>query len=800
MLAELKYAYRALRAAPAFTLTSIATLALGIGATTAIFSIVNAVVLRPLAFDRAGELAAVRCVIPSVAQKYPTLPVNARFYEEWKTCSAFSDLAVVDETRVTLNGVGDSVRLPGAYTSPNLLAALRVVPELGRFFLPDEIGTGKPRVAVISHALWQTRLAGDPAVIGRTVTLNQRPVTIVGVLPPDFRLPGLGGVKPIDVVLPITFTPEVLSEVVGRFNYEVIGRLAPGITTREAEAQLNVIATRLSQLAEEKVEIRSSVIPLQTAVAGEARRGLWLLLGAVAVVLALACLNLGILGLARSERRTRELAVRAALGASWRRLLGQSLAETLLLAVAGGALGCVVAVWSLSALVAIAPQDLPRLNEARVDGSVLLFSIGATLGATILAGLVPAWYSANRGVPGEVLAGAGSTRVAGGATAGRARAIFVGVEVAVSTVLLALAGLLLASFSRVLRADVGVHAPQVMTTRVSIARSQYRENADILGYYQRMLAAVAAVPGVEAAAVTNRLPLNGEVWISAVHLPGDDRPTFQQPPANVRFVSPDYFRTFGIKTLAGRTLREDDGTDALVISSRLAQTLWPNGDAVGRKVIESGAERTVVGVVADVRTDVDQPAVAVVYHVPKFWPSTELALAVRVNPAQRLDLVALRGAILSVDPLVPIEPVRTLDDLFAAGTAPRRFQLRLVGAFALTALLLAAIGIYGVVAHSVTSRTRELGIRLALGALPRRLVAMLLQQNVTPIAIGLVAGLAGALAGGSLLASLLYETNPRDPATLVVVAVGLLALALLACWLPARRAAKVDPVVALRAE
>lgn len=800
MLSDLRFALRSLAQSPGFTAVSILTLALGIGATTAIFSIVNAVVLRPLAYHQPGELVAVRSVIPAVIRDYPTLPVNARFYTEWKAAPAFSELAVIDRGRATLTGTGDPLRLEAVYASVNLLATLGVRPALGRDFTAGEDVPDQPGVVIISDRLWQMRFGGDPAVIGRTVTLNLRPLTVIGVLPAGFHLPGLGSVTTPDVYYPNAFKPDELAEIIGRFNYEVIGRLAPGITREAAEAQINVIADRLSKLAGEKTEVRGLLQPLQEAVTGQARRGLWILLGAVGVVLALACFNLAILGLARAERNRHPSAVRAALGASRQRLFAQSIAESLVLSLAGGALGGLLAWWLLDVLVRLAPGDLPRIQQVSIDPVVLAFALGATLVTAMLAGSIPAWFQARRDASSELLA-AGGMRLTGNRQARRLRAAFVAVEIAVSTVLLAAAALLVGSFARVLRADVGFNAPAVLTSSLNIPTTRYQQPADKLGYYDRVLASLAATPGVESAAVTNRLPLRGQTWIDSVHAEGDTRPTAEQPQTNVRFVSSDYFATLGIPLLAGRSFRADDPTDAVILSARLAETLWPGQDPMGR-TLQRGVHQKfrVIGVAGDTRTNVDQPAVSVMYRVMKSWPMSEMALAVRLDRAQPAPVSAIQQAIRLIDPEVPLQPLRPMAEAFSDALAARRFQMQLVAAFAFSALALAALGIYGVVAQGVGQRTRELGIRLAFGAPPAALARMILGQAFRPIAVGLVVGLAVALAGGRLLASFLYDTSPHDPLALAVVTAGLLLTATLACLIPARRATRINPIAALRAD
>jgi putative ABC transport system permease protein len=738
-----------------------------------------------------------------VIRDYPTLPVNARCYTEWKACPAFASLAVIDHGRATLTGSGEPARLSTILGSTDLFSTLGVAPALGRTFAADESAPGRPAVAMISDQLWRSRFSADPAIIGRSITLNLNPVTVIGVLPAGFRLPGLGSVSDPEVYLPRTFGADELSQIMGMFNYEVVGRLAPGVTLADAEAQINVVAARLSRLAGKDAEVRGSILPLQSAVIGDTRRGLWVLLGAIGAVLLLACLNLGILGLSRAELQSHDSAVRAALGATRRRLVTQSLSESLLLSGAGGALGCLFAWWGLGFLLHFAPADLPRVDEVGLDPSVLLFALGATLCTTLLAGVIPAWYRARSDASSVLLANAGRS-VTGSGAARRLRQSLIAIEVGVSTVLLAVATLLGGSFMRVMHADAGFHAPTVLTTRLNIPPAKYREPAAIIGYYQRVITAIAALPEVVGAAVTNQLPLNGQTWIDGVHIRGDTRPPMEQPQANVRFISPDYFHTLGIPVLAGRAFRAGDLDHTVVISARLAQILWPGADAVGRTILRGDEQHpeefTVVGVVGNVRTDADQRPVSILYLTLAAWPMNELSLAVRLDRPTAAVLPSLRRAIQGVDAEVPLQPFHTMDQVLDTAVSHRRFLLRLVAAFAGCALTLAALGIYGVVTHSVNRRTRELGIRLTIGAQPDALCRAVLRQGMKPVALGLGAGLAAALVGGRLLAGFLYETDPRDPLALSLVAAGLLATGFLACWIPSRRVTRVDPVIALRTD
>jgi len=797
----MKYALRQLAKSPGFTAVALLTLALGIGATTAIFSVVDAVVLRPLALPNPAQLVAVHCVIPSVARRYPTLPVNARFYTEWRACTAFSSLALFDRWTVTLTGSGEAARLSAAVATANLLPTLGVTPALGRGFSADDDQPGKPALAIISDRLWRERFSADPAAIGRAITIDSRPMTVIGVMPAGFHLPDQHWSEP-DIYFTRAFGADELADIVGRFNYDVIGRLAPGISPVQAEAQLNAVAARLSQLAAQHTEVRVALTPLHDEIVGPIRRGVWILFGAIGAVLLLACLNLSVLGLARAENRSHDAAIRAALGASRTRLFARALGESLVLCAIGGMLGCLCATWGLDLLVHLAPPNLPRLEDARIDPTVLAFALASTLLATVLAGLVPAWHS-SRSDAASVYLSRNSRTSTGSPAARRLRAMFIAAEIAIGTILLTTAALLIGSFLRLTHADAGFNAPRVFTTDLVIPAAKYRTLDDRRVYFGRVISAVSAVPGVAAAAVTNALPLTGETWVDALWQPGDTRAMFEHPQANVRFVTPDYFAALGIPLLAGRAFRETDGPQVAIISAQLAATLWPGQNPIGQKAVrgDGSEEIEIIGVAGEVRANVDHRPVPFVYRPHWAFSFSQATLAIRLDEAAPTSIASvLRQAIRRTDADVPLPTFRTMDDVFASAVSSRRFQLRLIVAFALSALTLASLGLYGVVSHSVAQRTRELGIRLAFGAQPATLRVMVVGQILRPVLLGLLAGIAGSIIGGQLLASFLYETSPREPFAFAAVAAVLVPVAFLACWLPARRATKVDPIIALRAE
>jgi putative ABC transport system permease protein len=798
----LRQTLRRLAKSPGYTAIALLTFAFGIGATTAIFSILNAVVVRPLPLPDSARLVSVRCTIPAFASQYPTLPVNARFYTEWRACPAFSSLALMDHWTVTLTGVGEPARLAATVGSPNLLSTLGVDPVLGRGFTGDDARPGQPPVAIISDRLWRERFSADPAVLGRPVAIDARPMTVIGVMPAGFHLPDKSWSEP-DIYLIRTFGVDELADVAGRFNYNVVGRLAPGVSLQQAESQLDVVAARLSNASPQHIEVRAALMPLHDAIVGPVRRSVWILFGAVTAVLLLACLNLGVLGLARAERRSHDAAIRAALGASRRRIFFDALVEPAVLAVSGGVLGCVGANWSLALLVRLAPPNLPRLETVRLDPAALGFALGATVIATVLAGVVPAWRRTRSDAASVCLSSNGRTST-GGPAAARLRSAFIAAEIGIGTMLLAAAALLIGSFVRLIHAEVGFRAPHVLTTHLVIPAAKYPNAADRRAYFDRVVSAVSAVPGITAAALTNALPLTGQTWVSALWTPGDTSAAVERPQANVRFVTPGYFATLGIPLLSGRSFRANDGMQVAVISAQLAARLWPGQEPIGQRAYcnDRSDEVTIIGVVGDVRADVDHRAVPFIYRPHwAYGGFSQATLAVRVEGGAVLPTASgVRVAIRETDADVPLETFRTMDDVFASAVSPERFQLRLIVAFAVSALVLACLGIYGVVAHTVGQRTRELGIRLAFGATPAALLTMVVRQGMQPVVLGLLVGVAGSLLSGRLIASLLYETSAHDPLALGAVIGVLVLVALIACWLPARRATKLDPLLALRAE
>ena len=599
--------------------------------------------------------------------------------------------------------------------------------------------------------------------------------------------------------VPLAFNKQELGVRMGQFNYDAIARLRPSAGPERATAELSAIAQQLVKESGEKVELRAKAAPLLDSMVAGSRRGLLVLLGAVGAMLLIVCVNLANLMLAQTERKARESAIRAALGASGGLLLRQALTETLLIALVGGTLGIALASGGLDALVKSAPADIPRLDEVRLDGRVLLFALGISTLTGLLFGLAPAWRI-SRADPQSALKGGGRTATAGAGSLRLSKALITA-EVGLSALLVAVAALLMSSFFRMMRADKGFRAPTVLSAEVQIPGAKYSKPEQRIQFHQRLLAQLAGQPGVLSSAIVSALPLEGEIWIDDVSVPGDTRGDWEKPTANIRFTSQDYFRTMGIALRAGRTFDDRDRKrDLVVVSERLAKLLWSGQSAVGRQIVDGEKSREVVGVAADVRVAPNKAPVSMLYRPYWDWPARRMLVVARAAGDALSIAGAMRAAVSKVDADVPLTRIRTMQEVLADSAAQQRFQTWLAAVFAATALLVASLGIYGVVSYAVARRSNEVGIRMALGAQAGNVYRMVLWQAMLPIVLGLAVGVAAALAAGSVLSKLLYEVSPRDPAVLAGVTLLLGLVGLGACTIPARRAMRVDPIEALRCE
>ncbi|HEX7315759.1 MAG TPA: ABC transporter permease [Pyrinomonadaceae bacterium] len=796
---DLRFGARMLRKRPGFTAVALLTLALGIGANTAIFSVVNAVLLRPLPYRNAERLVWVSGNVRGGTNRASVSPPDYVDYRAQNT--VFEEFAASTSVPfpVNLTGAGEPERLTGSRVTANYFRAFGVEPALGRAFGADEERAGPAPVAVLSDGLWRRRFGGDPSVVGKTLTLDGKAVAVVGIAPPEFQYPAGA-----ELWLPLDFDDPEMKIRAAHF-LRPIGLLKPGVTIEQAKAETDLIARRLEEQYPESNERWSlNLVPLHEQVVGGVRTSLWVLLGAVGFVLLIACANVSNLMLARAAARRRELALRTALGASRWRVVRQQLTENLLLALVGGALGLLVAAWGVDLLAALGAGDIPRSREIGVDGRVLAFTAALSVLTGLAFGLLPA-LRASRTDLNEVLKDAG--RGTSGPGRGRVRGALVVSEIALSLVLLAGAGLLVKSLVSLLNVNPGFDPANVLTLRINLARARYTKPEQAAAFFGDLQRRVAGLPGVEAAGMISELPLSGQPNDMYFYVAGrPPRTADQKVTADYRRVNQDYFRAMRIPVLRGRDFTEQEATGSaqvVVINETLARNFFPNEDPLGRRlVIDFGKQEEfeVVGVVGDV---LHRSLDGGVYQM-MYTPTLRIGgsnLVVRTSSADPLALAAaVRGEVAAVDRDQPVSTVRTMEEVVSGSVAQQRFRTLLLAVFAGVALLLAGVGIYGVIAYSVTQRTHEIGIRMALGAGAADILKMVVRQGMALALAGVAVGLLAAFALTRLLSSLLFGVTATDAVTLAAVSLLIVAVALLACFIPARRATKVSPTVALRYE
>jgi putative ABC transport system permease protein len=809
LVQDLRFALRLLRKSPAFTAVAVLALALGIGANTAIFSVVNAVLLRPLPYDHPDHLVKLWTKFVGIGlpnnQNWVSAPEFADFVQ---LNQSFSHIAALSGDSFNIVTGGLPERVEGGEVSASFFPMLGVKPTLGRVFLPEEEQPGRDNVALISNGLWRRRFGADPALVGRKLAVNGRSVQVVGVLPADFQY-----APDADLFTPLAFSNDDFSpNHRGSHGLEVLARIKPELTFAQARADMDAVARHMTELHPEYPYKRYGfgliMTPLLEEIVGDIKTALWILMGAVGLVLLIACANVANLLLARASGREREIAIRTAIGAGRLRLVRQLLTESIILGIAGGAAGLLLAKWGLRVLTNISAASFPRLADAHMDGWVLAFTTAISIGTGMLFGLAPAFQIS--GVTHESLKEGGRGSSAGRASQGLRRALVVA-EIALSLVLLAGSGLLLRSFVRLMEVDPGFRADGVLTMRMSLPDARYPREPQIRAFYRDVVERVSKLPGVQAAGLVSALPLSGSGSSGTTTV--DSRAVSGQeasPEADWRPVSPNYFKAMGISLIAGRYFDErdtDTSAPVAIVDESMADTYWPNEDAVGKRLKRGDRQSqdpwmTIVGVVHHVRYRTLEAASRVTLYWPHAQsPRPSMSLVVRTTSADPRALGAtVQRAVLAVDPDQPVYKVRTMMELMADSVARRRLAMLLLAIFAGAALLLAGVGIYGVMSYTVTQRAHEMGIRMALGASRANVLRLILGQSLALTLSGIALGLAGSLAMAGMISSLLFNVKSRDPLTLGLVALGLAVVALLASYLPAHRATRVDPVVSLRYE
>jgi predicted permease len=807
---DIRFAVRTMRKNAGLSAVILVTLALGIGANTAIFGVVNTVLLQPMPYKQADRLVTVWG--ENKARGYDLDLVSSLDYADWKSQNGvFESMGASTDEMYTLTGAGEPAAVIAYDFSPDFFDLLGVSPILGRTFARDEDQPGKNRVAVLSYRLWKTQFGGDETVIGRSITLDGNAYTVIGVMPASFQYPQV-----VELWTPLTMTPKYAKDRGIRW-LRVMARLKPGVTIDRAQAEMKTIASRLrSEYPNTNKDYDVSVITLRQLVSGDVRPALLVLLCSVGLVLLIACANVANLLLSRAVARQREIAVRVALGASRSRMIRQFLTESLLLSLVGGALGLVIAYRGMGALVAMFPTtvsnlSIPRVEAIPIDRWVLGFAVLASLITGIVFGLAPA-LQACRIMPGDSLKEHGRSGTSG-AHGRRLRNVLVVSEVALSLLLLTAASLMTKSFLHLVQADLGFHSDHLLTLRILLPTYKYQKDSQQRAFSDEVLSRIQSVPGVKAAGTVTFLPLSG--WwgtreVGVAGRPAD--PGVKNPRPVWSSVSTDYFRAASIPLLKGREFgNQDDASNAnvAILSVGLARALWPNDDPIGKQVTIQGFDKTrqVVGVVGDVRQlgmvhqmGVNSEVMSEVYVPFAQVPTQLLGFAIRTVGDPLSVAKAVQRAVWEVDKGQPMSFVETMDQLATETTVLQRASMILLGVFAGIALILASIGIYGVISYSASQRTHEIGIRIALGASSGDVLRLVIGEGVRLTVVGVAIGIAGAFGLTRFLASLLYGVSSADPATFVTVPLVLTAVAVAACYIPARRAMRVDPMVALRYE
>jgi predicted permease len=817
---DARYATRAFLRTPGFTLAAVLSLAIGVGANTSIFSVASALLLRPLPYAGADRLAILWNRSPGLGITEDWFS-TAQYFDIRNGSRSFEQVAIAIGANYNLTGDGEPERVGTLRVSSNLLPMLGATAHLGRLLVAEEDVEGAAAVALLGHGTWVRRYGADPRVIGRSITLNGQPYQIAGVLPSSFDLPRevmptLGGAEHAEVVLPLPLDARAAG-IRNREDYNILAKLRPGVSVEQAQAEMDAITARLRRDHPEVYPpnggLTFSVVPLGDQVVGEVRRSLIVLTAAVGFVLLIACANAANLMLSRALARQREIAVRAALGASRGRLARQLLTESVLLALAGGALGLLLAFWSLEWIQAMGSRSVPRLREIAIDGRVLLFTLGVSIASGILFGLAPV-ARVSRLDLNDTLKDAGRTSAAS-ALWGRGqqtRRLLVVSELALSVVLLVAAGLLIRSFIGLQRVPPGFNPASLLTLELTMTGRRYNDAATVRETYRQLWERLERLPGVTAAGGVTSLPLSQMMAWGPITVDG------RTPPAGERFINADqrivggrYFRAMEIPLVAGRLFDDRDTPDApraVIVDEHMARQLWPGADPIGKRIRTGGMDANpnapwliVVGVVGRIKQDaLDSESRIAFYRAHTQFPARAMNVVVRSGADPAGLTAAVRQELRELDPDLPIYGVRTMTERVGESLARRRFAMVLLTAFAALALGLASLGIYGVIAYLVSQGTREMGIRIALGATPRAILQLIVGQALLVALAGVAIGIGGALAAARSMRSLLFGIDAVDPLTFTAIPLLLLAVALAAAYVPARRAARIDPIAVLRNE